>query len=46
MDDESIEIKDCLCSWYDLLGYGAPFVEANWDLRDEQCKKILIVSKT
>lgn len=38
MDDEKIEIIDCICSWYDLLGYGAPFVEANWNLHDERCK--------
>mgnify|MGYP001623665238 CR=1 FL=1 len=39
MNDEEIEIIDCICSWYDLLGYGTPFVEANWNLHDEQCKK-------
>lgn len=37
MDDERVEIMDCVCSWYDLLGYGTPFVEAKWDLNDERC---------
>ena len=31
---ENIEIKDCLCCWCDLLGYGTPFVESGWELRD------------
>ena len=36
---ENIEIKDCLCCWCDLLGYGTPFVESGWELRDQRCKK-------
>lgn len=30
-------IVPCLCSWFDLLGYGASFVESNWDLSNEKC---------
>lgn len=33
------KIIDCICCWYDLLGYGAPFIEAKWDLNDERCQK-------
>lgn len=36
---ENIEIRDSLCCWCDLLGYGAPFVESSWDLLNPRCKK-------
>lgn len=36
---ENIEIIDCLCCWYDLLGYGTPFVKSGWDLHDERCRE-------
>lgn len=36
---ENIEIKDCLCCWCDLLGYGNAFVESGWNLRDSRCQK-------
>lgn len=35
---ENFEIKNCLCCWYDLLGYGAPFVNSKWDLHNSQCR--------
>lgn len=38
MDGQEFEIRDCLCCWYDLLGYGAPFVNSKWDLRNSLCK--------
>lgn len=31
------EIIPCLCSWFDLLGYGKPFVDSKWNLSDEKC---------
>ncbi|MDE6433760.1 MAG: hypothetical protein K2L07_05970 [Lachnospiraceae bacterium] len=31
------KIIPCLCSWFDLLGYGTPFVDSKWDLSDEKC---------
>ena len=31
------KIIPCLCSWFDLLGYGKPFVDSKWDLSDEKC---------
>ena len=39
MDSNTFEIKNCLCCWYDLLGYGAPFVNSKWDLHNGQCKE-------
>lgn len=30
-------IIPCLCSWLDLLGYGTPFIDSNWNLSDEKC---------
>lgn len=30
-------ITPCLCSWFDLLGYGKPFVDSKWNLSDEKC---------
>lgn len=32
------EITECICSWYDLLGYGQPLMEANWNLKDKSCE--------
>lgn len=32
------EIKECICCWYDLLGFGLPFVESSWDLEDSRCE--------
>lgn len=31
------EIIPCLCSWFDLLEYGKPFVDSKWNLSDEKC---------
>ncbi|MBQ9552622.1 MAG: hypothetical protein IJU96_07640 [Clostridia bacterium] len=33
------EIKNCFCCWYDLLGYGKPFVDSHWNLNDERCRR-------
>lgn len=41
MQNKDFDIKDCICAWYDLLGYGQPFVESNWDLDNDNCKKQL-----
>lgn len=38
MENMDYEIKNCLCCWYDLLGYGSPFVKSKWDLNNEACK--------
>ncbi|WP_026705229.1 hypothetical protein [Flavobacterium soli] len=41
-DSESIyEITECICSWYDLLGYGKPLMDANWNLKDKRCESQL-----
>ena len=32
------EIKECICCWYDLLGFGSPFVESSWDLENSRCE--------
>lgn len=37
--EEPGQIVDCICCWYDLLGYGTPFVNAKWDLRDEAARQ-------
>lgn len=26
MENKDYEIKQCLCCWYDLLGYGSPMI--------------------
>lgn len=33
-----IDIKRCICCWYDLLGYGEPFINSKWNLHDPLCK--------
>lgn len=39
MDKEKdFEIIECICAWYDLLGFGQPLVDSNWNLNDERCK--------
>lgn len=32
-------IKQCICCWYDLLGYGSPFIDSKWNLKDPRCKR-------
>lgn len=32
------EIKECICCWYDLLGFGLPFKESSWDLKNPRCE--------
>lgn len=43
MESEKInfEIIDCICSWYDLLGFGDPLIDSAWDLTNEKCKNQL-----
>ena len=36
--DNEINIKQCICCWYDLLGYGGPFIDSKWNLNDPRCK--------
>ncbi len=39
--DTTLEIIECICSWYDLLGFGQPLMDSNWNLKDERCEKQL-----
>ena len=36
--DDRYKIIDCISCWYDLLGFGHPFKQANWNLNDTSCK--------
>jgi len=36
--ETDIEIIECICAWYDLLGFGQPLVDSKWNLNDERCK--------
>lgn len=38
-DVNKTQIIDCICCWYDLLGYGAPFADSQWDLHNEIAQK-------
>lgn len=31
------DVIDCFCIWYDLLGFGKPFIDARWNLHKEPC---------
>lgn len=33
------EIIDCICCWYDLLGFGKPFIDSKWRLDTPECEK-------
>ncbi|MBO4897471.1 MAG: hypothetical protein J5590_04150 [Clostridia bacterium] len=33
------DIVECISCWYDLLGFGTPFIEAEWNLHNEVCSK-------
>lgn len=33
------KIIDCVCCWYDLLGFGKPFIDSEWELNTAECKK-------
>ena len=35
--DDLYKIIDCISCWYDLLGFGSPFKQSNWDLNDPRC---------
>lgn len=35
-NDVDYEIVDCVCCWYDLLGFGAPFINAKWNLHNRK----------
>jgi hypothetical protein len=37
-NNTKFEIIECICSWYDLLGFGKPLADSKWNLKDEQCK--------
>lgn len=37
MHEFETDIMNCICCWYDLLGYGKPFIDAKWDLSDNRC---------
>ena len=37
--EEPGQIVDGICCWYDLLGYGTPFVNAKWDMWDEAARQ-------
>lgn len=37
MNGKYDEIINCICAWYDLLGYGKPFVESKWNMFDQKC---------
>lgn len=30
---------ECICCWYDLLGFGKPFIESDWQLDTVECEK-------
>ena len=32
------EIIDCICCWYDLLGFGKPFIDSEWRLDTPECE--------
>lgn len=36
--DLEYEIMDCVCCWYDLLGFGAPFINAKWNLHNKEAE--------
>lgn len=35
--ENDFEIINCICAWYDLLGFGQPFIDANWNLDHAIC---------
>lgn len=37
LDRNDFKLISTICCWYDLLGYGSPFVESSWDLRNPKC---------
>ena len=39
--NSEIEITECICCWFDLLGFGKPFIDSNWNLNNDLCKKQL-----
>ena len=44
--DSDFDIIECICSWCDLLGYGQPLVDSNWNLQDKRCEGQLIRIKS
>ena len=40
-DNKKFQIIECVCSWYDLLGYGQPLVDSGWNLNDNLCRNQL-----
>jgi hypothetical protein len=41
VEDEGFNIINCICAWYDLLGFGQPLVDSEWNLNDKRCEKQL-----
>ena len=37
IDRNEFNLIPTICCWYDLLGYGTPFIESSWDLRNPKC---------
>ncbi len=35
--DDCYKIINCISCWYDLLGFGRPFEQAEWNLSDSRC---------
>jgi hypothetical protein len=41
LEDEGFKIIDCICAWYDLLGFGNPLIDSGWNLNDQRCEQQL-----
>ena len=37
-EHSEINIIDCVCCWFDLLGFGKPFMDSEWNLKNDSCK--------
>lgn len=35
--ETEFEITECICSWLDLLGFGQPLIDSEWNLHDKRC---------
>lgn len=44
--DSDFDIIECICSWCDLLGYGQPLKDSNWNLNDKMCESQLLRIKS
>lgn len=34
ISEHEYKVIKCICCWYDLLGFGKPFIDAKWDLEN------------